>query len=588
MPLPELFLQELKSRCDIVDVVSSYVNLKRRGRNMVGLCPFHSEKTPSFNLYPENGSFYCFGCGAGGDVITFIRRIENLDYMEAIRFLAQRAGLQVPENQVDDGLAKLKATILEINRETARYFHKVLLSPQGKPGLDYLLNRGLTMHTVKHFGLGFSAPGRFDLVDYLSKKGYRMDELIQANVAYKAGSGRVVDRFFGRVMYPIIDLRGNVIAFGGRILGDAKPKYLNTSDTPVFRKSNGLFAMNFAKNSGLEQLILAEGYMDVIALHQAGFTNAIATLGTALTVEQARLMARYAKEIVIAYDSDGAGQKATARAIPILRDAGLLVKVLTITGGKDPDEFIRSFGDQGPARFKQLLEGSGNDVEYRLQKIKSGCNMESADGRVAYLTGAAELLATLDNKIEQEVYAGRLAEEIGIDRNAIMLQVNKNRRKLMNSREQKEFRAFQQESSGIKDSINPEKSSNLRAANAEEALIAFIFNNPDAAKRISERMPPEKFLTAFNRRVYRVILGKIIDGKAFSLTDISEDFSVEEISAVARILARYHSVTVTIEDADEYIQVILQENDKLNAEKVISADEKDIQEYLQKLKEQKK
>lgn len=588
MPLPELFLQELKSRCDIVDVVSSYVNLKRRGRNMVGLCPFHSEKTPSFNLYPENGSFYCFGCGAGGDVITFIRRIENLDYMEAIRFLAQRAGLQVPENQVDDGLAKLKATILEINRETARYFHKVLLSPQGKPGLDYLLNRGLTMHTVKHFGLGFSAPGRFDLVDYLSKKGYRMDELIQANVAYKAGSGRVVDRFFGRVMYPIIDLRGNVIAFGGRILGDAKPKYLNTSDTPVFRKSNGLFAMNFAKNSGLEQLILAEGYMDVIALHQAGFTNAIATLGTALTVEQARLMARYAKEIVIAYDSDGAGQKATARAIPILRNAGLLVKVLTITGGKDPDEFIRSFGDQGPARFKQLLEGSGNDVEYRLQKIKSGCNMESADGRVAYLTGAAELLATLDNKIEQEVYAGRLAEEIGIDRNAIMLQVNKNRRKLMNSREQKEFRAFQQESSGIKDSINPEKSSNLRAANAEEALIAFIFNNPDAAKRISERMPPEKFLTAFNRRVYRVILGKIIDGKAFSLTDISEDFSVEEISAVARILARYHSVTVTIEDADEYIQVILQENDKLNAEKVISADEKDIQEYLQKLKEQKK
>lgn len=588
MPLPELFLQELKSRCDIVDVVSSYVNLKRRGRNMVGLCPFHSEKTPSFNLYPENGSFYCFGCGAGGDVITFVRRIENLDYMEAIRFLAQRAGLQVPENQVDDGLAKLKAKILEINRETARYFHKVLLSPQGRPGLDYLLNRGLTMHTIKHFGLGFSAPGRFDLVDYLSKKGYRMDEMIQANVAYKAGSGRVVDRFFDRVMYPIIDLRGNVIAFGGRILGDGKPKYLNTSDTPVFRKSNGLFAMNFAKNSGLEQLILAEGYMDVIALHQAGFSNAIATLGTALTVEQARLMARYAKEIVIAYDSDGAGQKATARAIPILRGAGLLVKVLTITGGKDPDEFIRSFGDQGPARFKQLLEGSGNDVEYRLQKIKSGCNMASADGRVAYLTGAADLLATLDSKIEQEVYAGRLAEEIGIDRNAIMLQVNKNRRKLMNSKEQKEFRAFQQESSGMKDSINPEKSANLRAANAEEALIAFIFNHPDAAKRISERMPPEKFLTAFNRRVYRVILGKIIDGKAFSLTDISEDFSVEEISAVARILARYHSITVTIEDADEYIQVILQENDKLNAEKVISADEKDIQEYLQKLKEQKK
>ena len=299
MPLPEAFLQELKMRSDISDVVSSYVGLRRSGRNLVGLCPFHNEKTPSFNVYPENGSFYCFGCGVGGDVITFIRRIENLDYMEAVRFLAQRAGLQVPENRVDDGMAKLRARVLEINRETARFYHAMLMSEQGRPGLAYLQGRGLTQATIRHFGLGYSPPSRYALVDYLAQKGYQPSEMIQANVAFKGRSGRAVDRFSGRVMYPIIDLRGNVIAFGGRVLTDAKPKYLNTSDTLVFRKSDALFALNFAKNQGSQQLILAEGYMDVIALHQAGFSNAVATLGTALTTDQARLMSRYAKEVVI-------------------------------------------------------------------------------------------------------------------------------------------------------------------------------------------------------------------------------------------------------------------------------------------------
>lgn len=588
MPLPELFLQELKSRSDIAEIVSSYVNLRRRGRNMVGLCPFHSEKTPSFNLYPENGSFYCFGCGAGGDVITFIRRIENLDYMEAVRFLAQRAGLQVPEDHVDDGMARLKARILEMNRETAKFYNMVLNSEQGKPGLDYLQNRGLTQNTIRHFGLGYSSVSRYDLVNYLSKKGYKPDEMIQANLAFQSRSGHTLDRFFGRVMYPIINLRGNVIAFGGRILTDEKPKYLNTSDTLVFRKSNGLFAMNFAKNNGGDQLILAEGYMDVISLHQAGFGNAIATLGTALTVEQARLMARYCKEVVICYDSDAPGQKAASRAIPILRDAGLLVKVLAVPNGKDPDEYIRSYGDQGHARFKQLLDNCGNDVEYQMQKVKTNCNMNTADGRVAYLTGAAQILATLDSRIEQEVYASRLAEEIGIDRSSILLQVEKNRKKIIKTHQQKEFREFQQQVTGAKDSINPEKSSHLRAANAEEALIAYIFSNPDAAKQIFSILSPQNFCTSFNRRVYEIIMGRIIDGKPFSLTDISDSFSVQEISSIARILARYHSVTVTKKDADEYINVIQQENMKMDAENADQADPQDIQSYLEKLKEQKK
>ncbi|MBE6823503.1 MAG: DNA primase [Ruminococcaceae bacterium] len=588
MPLPESFLQELKARCELSEIASSYVNLKRVGRNLVGLCPFHSEKSPSFNIFPENGSFYCFGCGAGGDVITFIRKIENLDYMESIRFLAQRAGLQVPESGVDDGMSRLRARILEINRETARYYHAILRSEQGTPGIKYLTGRGLTLQTIRHFGLGYAPESRFSLVDYLAKKGYTQNEIILSNVAVKGRNGKAIDRFYHRVMYPIIDLRGNVIAFGGRVLTDEKPKYLNTAETPVFNKGSYLFALNFAKSSCAEQLILCEGYMDVISMHQAGFTNAVATLGTALTPAQAHLMARYTKEVVICYDSDAAGQKAASRAIPILRDTGLLVKVLTIAGGKDPDEYIRSNGSNGRAKFKNMLDACGNDVEYRLQKVRQSCNLQNAEGRVAYLTGAAEILATLENRIEQEVYAGKLSEEVGVERDTIMRQVDKLRSRMKKNREAKQFKEFQQQTVGYRDSINPEKSQHLRAASAEEALIAYLMNNPERGMQIYEHLPPEKFVTAFNRRVYQVIMGRIIDGKAVSLTDISENFSMEEIAAIAKIFAKFHTVAVTDRDAQEYIQVILQENAKRNIENVASAPAQDIQSYLRELKQQKK
>ena len=492
MSLPEGFLQELKIRSNLSDVVASYVNLRHSGRNLVGLCPFHSENTPSFNIYPENGSFYCFGCGAGGDVITFIRRIENLDYMEAVRFLAQRAGLQVPENNVDDGMGKLKARILEINRETARFYNGILNSEEGVVGMDYLTRRALTPNTIRRFGLGYAPASRFSLIDYLEKKGYTQNEMILANVAFKGRSGKAVGRFHSRVMFPIIDLRGNIVAFGGRVMTDEKPKYLNTSETPVFNKGRFLFALNFAKSSGGEQLILCEGYMDVISMHQAGFPNAVATLGTALTPNQAHLMARYTKEVIVCYDSDEAGQKAASRSIPILREAGLLVKVLTIAGGKDPDEYIRANGRNGRVKFKQLLDSCGNDVEYRMQKVKQSCNLQNAEGRVAYLTGASAVLATLENRIEREVYAGKLAEEVGIERAAIMLQVDKNRAKLKKNHKQKEFKAFQRQSVGIRDSINPEKSQHLRAASAEEALIAYIVKYPENAISIEKLLPEEK------------------------------------------------------------------------------------------------
>lgn len=588
MPLPESFMQELKARSDISEVVSSYVNLKRSGRNLVGLCPFHNEKTPSFNIYPENGSFYCFGCGAGGDVITFIRRIENLDYIEAVQFLAQRAGITVPENNVDDGMAKLRNRILEVNRETARFFYSILISDQGKEGIDYLKRRSLSNKTIRHFGLGFAPNSRFMLVDHLAKKGFTQNEMVLANVAVKGRYGKVIDRFFSRVMFPIIDLRGNIIAFGGRVLTDVKPKYLNTSDTPVFNKSNFLFSLNFAKDSGSDQLILCEGYMDVISMHQAGFTNSVATLGTALTVNQARLIARYAKEVIICYDSDEAGQKATARAIPILRNAGLIVRVLTITGGKDPDEFIRTNGENGRAKLKQLIDACGNDVDYRLQKIKQNCNIQTPQGKVEYLTKAAHILATLENRIEQEVYAGRLAEEIGVNSTSIMQQVDKNRTNLYKKRKKKEFKAFQQQSAGVNDSINPDKVKHLRAASAEEAIIAYIVQYPENAIAVEKAIPAEKFITSFNKRVYMTIINRIINEKGISLTDISDEFSMEEIAYIAKILAKYHDVKITKNDAQEYIDVINQEYEEMKIKNLQSARPQDIKDYLQKLKSQKK
>ncbi len=588
MPLPEQFMQDLKMRSDITDIVSSYVNLRRAGRNLVGLCPFHGEKTPSFNVYPENGSFYCFGCGVGGDVITFVRKIENLDYMEAIRFLAERAGMQVPEGHVDDGLGRLKGRLLEINRETARFYHSVLMSAEGAPGLEYLQKRALSIKTIRHFGLGYSPGSRFALVNHLKQKGYGDEELIQANVAFRGRRGGAVDRFAGRVMFPIIDLRGNVIAFGGRILTDEKPKYLNTSDTLVFHKSNSLFALNFAKNENSEQLILAEGYMDVIALHQAGFRTAVATLGTALTSEQARIMAKYAREVVVCYDADEAGQKATARAIPLLRDAGLNVKVLTVPNGKDPDEFIRSWGDQGYARFRQLLDSTGNDVEYRLQKVRQTCNLETAEGRVRYLTGATEILSTLESRIEQEVYAGRLAEETGVDKYAVQQQIAKNAAKRKRQREQKSFQAFQQQRTGTRDTINPEKASHLRAATAEESLIGALCRFPEFGELAANKLPPEKMVTAFNRRVYQSLLGHINSGKAFSLTDIAGEFREGEISAVAGMIARMQDVVVRQADIEEYIRILIEENERLCAEKADSGHAQDIQSYLQTLKSMKK
>ncbi len=583
-------MQDLKSRCDITDIVSSYVNLKRRGKNMVGLCPFHNEKSPSFNVYPENNSFYCFGCGAGGDVITFIRKIENLDYIEAVKMLADRVGLQMPEQGVDDSMSRLRQRVLEINRESARFFHSALLSLEGKPGLDYFVRRRLPMKMIRHFGLGWAPESRFALVNHLRSKGYSEREMIAANVAVETRSGRAMDRFHARVMFPIIDLRGNVVAFGGRILTNEKPKYINTSDTPVYHKSSGLFAMNFAKNAlENDRIILAEGYMDVISLHKAGIENAIASLGTALTAEQARIIARYAKEVVICYDSDEAGQKAAQRAIPILRGAGLLVRVMAVPGNKDPDEFINACGDEGAARFRRLIEQSGNDVEYRLAKLKSGYDLSNENGRIQYLMAAVELLAGLENAIERDVYVSRLSQELNVDKNAILQQMSVSVRKKARAAQRQQQRDMTEQLSARRDTVNPEKRRYVRVANAEERLIACLFHNNDLAQSLNRRVPPEKFVTAFNRRLYQSLLGKIINEETVTspqITDFSAECTPDEMGRLAKIVQE--NAGITAKDAEEYVQIILSEGALTDTDKVRGANPADLQAQLDALRKQKK
>lgn len=574
-------------RNDITEVVSGYVNLKRRGRNMVGLCPFHGEKTPSFNVYTENGSFYCFGCGVGGDVISFEMKIENLDYVDAVKALAQRAGMEMPENSYDDSLSKLRSRVFEANREAARFYFSTLYSKIGAGGLEYFYSRGLSDRTIRHFGLGFADDNWTSLCSHLRSKGFKDNELVAANLAVQRRNGNgIYDRFTNRVMFPIIDLRGNVIAFGGRIMTDEKPKYLNTSDTPVFKKSANLFSLNNAKNSGSRTLILCEGYMDVIAVNQAGFTNAVATLGTALTSEQAVLMKRYADEVIICYDADEAGQKATARAIPILRNAGLVIRVLSIPSGKDPDEFIRSKGKDGPVAFKALLEKSGNDIEYRLQKLKQVHNTETTDGKVAFLEAASKVIATISSPIERDVYTSKICAELNVDKNAFKQQLSRLTGRAKRDSKKQEARKIQTDLSRRNDKINTDHYKKPRSSSAEEALVVYLVNNPDSASEISSKLKPEQFQNSLIRRYYEYILNRIIDGLD-PLNNITADFSSDEASKLFQLMSQTIPSASTPQAMREYIEVINEESQKLSSDDISSMSPDQLRDYLERMKKNK-
>lgn len=582
MALPEEFLQELRDRNDITNVVSAYVNLKKAGRLYSGRCPFHNEKTPSFYVYPDTQSFYCFGCGAGGEVITFTKKIENLDYIDAVKLLAQRAGMEMPQDSYDDSMAKLKRKIYELNRETARFFHNCLMSPVGANGLNYLRGRGLSDRTIKRFGLGY-APQGFELINHLRDKGFTDYEMIQANVAVKSKNGYTVSRFYDRVIYPIIDLRGNVIAFGGRIMTDQKPKYLNTSDTPVFSKSTQLFALNMAKNINTRQLILAEGYMDVIALHQAGFQNAVATLGTALTPQQADLIRRYADEVVICYDSDEAGRKASDRAIVLLRNAGVKVRLVTLPNAKDPDEFMKAHGDKGPAMFTVLLERSAGDIDYKLDLLKEKHNISQAQGRIDYLNEAIKIIAQSANAIERDIYITRLSESLDVQKKAIEQQMQKTVRIKKHQQSKNDFHNVAENFSARHDKINPEKSKHLKATRAEEYIIAFMINNPDMGQYINSKITPDDFATSFNRGVYKIVSERLLSGKDISLTSLSQSFDDEEISYITAYVSTVLPETLHKQALDQCLNVLKAEHRKELVKSPEEMSDNDMLDYFKQM-----
>lgn len=576
MRLSDAFLEQLRANTDIESVISPYVNLRRRGKNLVGLCPFHNEKTPSFTVYPENGSFYCFGCGVGGDVITFVRRMENLDYMEAVKQLADRAGMALPEDGYDDTLAKKRTAVLAANRAAAKFFHAQLFTEQGRQALDYFLDRGLAPETIRHFGLGFAPNDWRALKRHLNEQGFDDILLESANLlrrSDKNGKVSYYDNFRNRVMFPIIDPRGNVIAFGGRVLDDSKPKYINTSDTLVYKKSNGVFALNFAKNGNDGKLIIAEGYMDVIALHQAGFTNAVACLGTALTKEQANLLSRYADTIILSYDADEAGQKATARALGIFGTTGMEIKVLHFEGGKDPDEIIKNYGAQ---RFQAIIDGAANDTEYRLLKARQGIDLATDDGKVKYLSVAAEILAEIGSPVEVDVYASRLAHELGVDKLAIQSQVKYKREGLKKRRAVKREQEQTRLLINGQNTKNPERAQHLRAAKTEETLIASLMRNPDFYNKLKDGLSADYFVTALNRRIFSVVLSRLEEGGNTEPYFLSSEFTPDEMDEVERIFRSAAQLSNTVDECADCIKILKEEKNKPETVKASELSDEDF------------
>lgn len=569
MPLPDEFIYQLKLANPIDTTMGRYVHLIRSGSNYKCLCPFHSEKTPSCTVYTGTQSFYCFGCGAGGDVITFTKQIENLDTYEAIKLLAERGGLEMPENDLNKDGAKLKLRILEMNRETANFFYRNLLQGQDKRGLQYAVQRGLTPKAIKKYAIGY-APAAWDgLMKHLEGLGFTREEMLSAGLIRQNARG-CFDFFRERVMFPIIDLRGNVIAFGGRLIEGEGPKYLNSGDTPVFKKSRNLFSLNFAKNANVKQLILAEGYMDVIAINQAGFEQVVATLGTALTAEQARIMAQYATEVVLCYDSDSAGQNATHRAINLLSEAGLHTRILKVQDAKDPDEYIRKFG---ATRFKLLLDNSGGAINFELARCREGLDLATEQGKFDFLRRTVQVLAGIRNEMEREVYLSRIAKEEEISPDVLHAQVKAQLRKSYYTEKKQSWNAMMAKSS-FRDELNPEAPQYQREAKAEEQILAYLFLHPDLLPEVEKRLKPEHFFTSLHRKIYEVFCERMPETDTFSVSIFRDACSDAEMGRITGIMARNAEVALTADTLNDCIRLLLQakEHEKINADQLSDDD----------------
>ena len=574
--LSDSFLQELRLKTDVVDLISSYVSLKKRGNTYVGLCPFHNEKTPSFTVYENTQSFYCFGCGAGGDGVSFMRKIENLDYIDAVKVLAQRAGMQMPDDGYDDSLSKKRRTILEINRETARFYHNYMMSKQGNVGLQYFLNRGLSQKTIRHFGLGY-APNKWDeLLKHLKSKGYNVSDMLAAGVVRKGEKG-YYDYFRNRVMTPIIDVRGNFIAFGGRVLDDSKPKYINTSDTLAYKKTNEVFGLNYAKDSGKDSLILCEGYMDVIAMHQAGFTNAVAGCGTALTNEQVRLLSRYAKEIILVYDNDEAGQKALNKAISLFDQVDIKISIPTISGGKDPDEIIKNLGR---ARFADMLENSSNEVEFAIMKLRRGFNLQTTQGKSQFASEAVKILANA-TPIEQDLYLSRLADELGIEKRAFQAQLVEYSTRMAKGQKKREYNKI------IDDDLRKTRKESFEAdtstvsLKAQARVIGLLMTYPDCYS-LCKDLNPDEFTAGFYKKAYETVTQRIRDNLSLELIVFNEVFTDDEMGKFTHLVSVSQNSSNPKKEFTDCINVIDNEYKKQNSKSTSEMNDDDFRNFFSK------
>ncbi|MCF0123005.1 MAG: DNA primase [Ruminiclostridium sp.] len=532
MAIPSAFIDELVARSDIVDVVSDYVRLSPKGGSYWGLCPFHGEKTASFHVLPDRQIYHCFGCSKGGGVISFVMELENLPYVDALRLLAKRAGMEFPEEDLDESSRRQRARLLNLNKEAARYFHSQLHLPVGREGLEYLRGRGLSKGTMTRFGLGFAPESWDGLIKAMADKGFDKRDLLDAGLAVSNQKGGIYDRFRNRVMFPIIDLRGDVIGFGGRVLGDAKPKYLNSPDSTVFNKSRNLFALNLAKTTKLGRIVLTEGYMDTIALYQAGFDCAVASLGTALTADHAKLLSRFTKEVVIAYDGDAAGVQAAGRAIPMLEKAGLKVRVLRINGAKDPDEFIRRYG---PDAFSRLLDQSENYVEYNLRQLRSRYDLTDPVQKTEFARAAAEMLAEMESPVEREVYAGQISDLTGVGKSALLQEIQRSRDQRLRSAKKKQARRDMTPVTQVQPRARNMKYENPRSARAEEGILRLLILDGSLLEE-TEGLDTQQFSSPYLGKIYEVLRHRLQEGRALQLGMLEGELKREEIELLADIL----------------------------------------------------
>lgn len=549
--IPANIIEDLKFRNRIEDVIGTYVTLTRAGSNMKGLCPFHSEKTPSFTVYTGNGSFYCFGCGAGGDVVSFLMRAENLDYRSALQSLADRCGVTLPDDDAPVKQGVSRQRVLEMNKCAARFFRDMLFDPvQGEKGRAYLMGeRGLSSAVIKHFGLGY-APDSFNaLRDHLRQNGYTREEMVEGYLCQvsKKDERYTYDCFRNRVMFPIIDVSGNVIAFGGRVLDDSKPKYLNSADTPAFKKSRNLFALNYARNHAEKNLILCEGYMDVIALHAAGFENAVATLGTAITPDQARIMKRYSDKVIISYDGDEAGRKAADKAMKLLSEAGVDAKVLKMEGAKDPDEFIKKYGE---AQFGKLLSGSRSRFDYKIDGVKEKYDLTDSDQKIRAANALCREIAETSSRIEREIYISKVAKELGLTEDSVRHDVTGAERRMISKRKQEKKGELYRVTSAIGDRVNPDSAKYPKISRLEDAVIGMLLMRPEFARKASSLLSENDFMTDLNKRFFAFICRAAENG-GFDFGQLSESFTQDEVSRAAKYRADRENLKICTDAAFE-------------------------------------